>query len=179
MRNFHASLAILTAEPPGPPISYGSRETQHVLLDDSPLLNAAGILLLQEINGVILYYARAVDSMVLAASSRLGTEVKNPTNNSLRKAFHLLAHMATFPAATIVYLPSDMILRVSCDVSNNSEIGARSRSGVFMYLGSATDVGFINDPIECISTVIPTVVSSAAEVVFFWQVRLLYHFDTP
>jgi hypothetical protein len=156
-------LAVLTAEPPGPPIRYGSRETQHAHIDESPRLDAAGLLLLQEINGVILYYARAVDAMVLTASSRLGTEVKAPTENSLRKAFHLLAHMATFPTATIVYLPSDMILRVSCDASYNSESGARSRSGVFMYLGSATDTTFINGPIECISTVIPTVVSSAAE----------------
>ena len=155
--------AVLTAEPPGPPINYGSRDSQQVHTDNSPRLNAAGILLLQEINGVILYYARAVDAMVLTASSRLGTEVKDPTENSLRRAFHLLAHLATFPAATIVYLPSDMILRVYCDASYNSESGARSRSGIFMHLGMATDPAFINGPIECISTVIPTVVSSAAE----------------
>ena len=128
-------LAVLTSEPPGPPIRYGSREAQHAHIDNSPRLDAAGLLLLQEINGVILYYARAVDAMVLTASSRLGTEVKEPTELSLIKAFHLLAHMATFPSATIVYYPSDMILRVSCDASYNSESGARSRSGVFMYLG--------------------------------------------
>jgi hypothetical protein len=156
-------LAVLTAEPHGPPIQYGSREAQHAHTNNSPPLDAAGLLLLQEINGVILYYARAVDAMILTACSRLGTEVKQPTEYSLKKAFHLLSHMATFPTATVVFLHSDMILRVSCDASYNSESCARSRSGVFMFLGSATDTNFINGPIECINTVIPTVVSSAAE----------------
>jgi hypothetical protein len=75
----------------------------------------------------------------------------------------LLAYGATFPDATIVYCPSDMVLMVNVDGSYNSETDGRSRTGVFIYCGRSADSNFINGPIECISTIIPTVVTSAAE----------------
>ena len=99
--------------------------------------------------------------MVLTTISRLGIDMKSPTQRSLDKARRLLAHLATFPNATLVFLPSDMILKIICDAAYNSERLARSRAGVFYYLGYSDNYEFINGPIECNSTVIPTVVSSA------------------
>ena len=58
-----------------------------------------------------------------------------------------------------------MVLYIDADASYNSESEARSRAGVFFYLGKAKDpnLEFTNGPIDCISTIIPTVVSAASE----------------
>ena len=56
-----------------------------------------------------------------------------------------------------------MILRIIGDASYNSERGARSRAGVFYHLGLANDDTFINGPILCLSSLIPTIVCSASE----------------
>ena len=49
------------------------------------------------------------------------------------------------------------------DGSYLSELHSRSRAAAFNYLGRANDPTFVNGPIECISNVIPTVVTSASE----------------
>ena len=56
-----------------------------------------------------------------------------------------------------------MVLRIIADAAYNSERNARSRAGIFYFLGFAGKLEFINGPIECSSTVIPTAVSAAGE----------------
>ena len=67
------------------------------------------------------------------------------------------------PKATIVYYASDMILEVFGDASYNSERDAHSRGGGFFHCARTNDPSFINGPVLCVSTLIPTVVASAAE----------------
>ena len=85
-------------------------------------------------------------------------EQTHGTQQTMEKALRLLAYGATFPNAT-----SDMILKSNVDGSYNSEYDGRSRAAVYSYCGQSSDPSFVNSPIECISTVIPTVVASAAE----------------
>ena len=108
-------------------------------------------------------YARGVDGTMRPAVDHLSSEQNNGTENTWRKAIRLLEYAATFPDATIVYYPSDMILMSNVDGSYLSELQARSRAAAFHYLGRINDPTFVNGPIECVSCIIPTVVTSAAE----------------
>ena len=111
----------------------------------------------------MLYYARGVDGTMRPAVDHISMEQTHGTQNTMQKAIRLLEYGATFPNATLVYYPSDMILKCNVDGSYNSEPGARSRAGAFSYCGRTNDPNFINGPIECISCLIPTVVASATE----------------
>jgi hypothetical protein len=115
------------------PITYGAKE-QRIHLDLSEPLDDKGLLRLQQITGTILYYARAVDAMLLTSIGRIGTRITHPTKNALLKAEQALGHMGTYPNALIVYYASDMILEVFGDASYNSERDARSRGGGFFSL---------------------------------------------
>ena len=146
------------------PINYGSKESQLTKLDDTtPPLSAADINLVQQIVGCLLYYARGVDATMRPGIDHIAMEQTHGTQRTMQKAMRLLAYGATFPDATIVYYPSDMVLMINVDGSYNSEPGGKSRAGVFSHCGRSNNPNFINGPIECISTLIPTVVASAAE----------------
>jgi len=161
--NFHPTSNTYTPEPPVP-ISYGKNTSQLTPDEDtSAPLSPAEITRLQQIIGTVLYYARGVDGTILCPVSRTASRQVNATRNVLDSAHRILAYCATYPNATIVYHPSDMILKVCSDASYNSETKGRSRAANFKFLGRANDRTFINGPIECISTVIPTVVSAASE----------------
>jgi hypothetical protein len=146
------------------PINYGSKDSQLTKpLDKTPPLSAADINILQQITGCMLYYVRGVDATMLLAVDHISREQSNGTQETMHKAIRLLEYAATFPDATIVYHPSDMILIGNVDGSYNSEPQARSRAALFAYLGRTNDPHFVNGPIDCLTTLIPTVVSSAAE----------------
>ena len=146
------------------PINYGSKDSQLTKeADTTPSLSTTDVNLIQQIVGCLLYYARGVDATMRPAVDHISMEQANGTERTMQKAIRLLEYGATFPDATIVYYPSDMVLKCNVDGSYNSEPGARSRAGAFIYCGRTKDPNFVNGPIECISTLIPTVVSSAAE----------------
>jgi hypothetical protein len=77
-----------------------------------------------------------------------------------------LQYAATWPVAVIVYHASDMKLYVESDASYLSEPESRSRAGGFFYLGSANTSlprTKVNGAIDCMSSMIKSVVSSAFE----------------
>lgn len=146
------------------PINYGTRESQLTKpADTTSPLSADDINVVQQIVGCLLYYARGVEATMRPAIDHISMEQTKGTQRTMEKAMRLLAYGATFPDATIVYYPSDMILKSNVDGSYNSEPNGQSRAAVFTFLGRTNDPNFINGPIECLSTLIPTVVSSAAE----------------
>ena len=146
------------------PINYGSRDSQLVKEPDkSPRLSDSVINLIQQVTGCLLYYTRGVDGTMLLTVDHISREQSNGTQATLQKVIRLLEYAATFPDGTIVYYPSDMILMSNVDGSYNSELNAGSRAAAFHFLGRLNDPNFVNGPIECLTTIIPTVVSSAAE----------------
>ena len=146
------------------PINYGSKDSQLVKeKDNSPNLSANDINLLQQITGCFLYYARGVDGTMLLTVDHISREQSHGTQETMKKAIRLLEYAATFPDATLAYFPSDMILMSNVDGSYNSELNAQSRAAAFHHLGRLNDPTFINGPIECLTTIIPTIVASAAE----------------
>ena len=72
--------------------------------------------------------------------------------------------MATNPNATIVYTPSDMILKAHTDVSYLSEPGAKSRFGGHFYMGKRPARSITtNGPVLNTASILRNIVSSAAE----------------
>lgn len=118
--------------------AYGKHPQQSTPLDESPALNQRQTTRLQEIVGVLLYYARAVDNTMLVALSAIASA---PHSEAAATAVtQLLNYAATHPDATIRYTSSDMILHVHSDASYLSEPGAKSRSGGYFYLSDKLPV---------------------------------------
>jgi len=148
-----------------PPV-YGSTTPQLAPPPDhSPSLDKAGILRLQEIIGVFLFYARAIDGTMLTAVTKLSSSQAHATEAVRDSCNHFLDYAATYPNAELVFHASDMILMVQSDCSFLSERNSRSRIGGIHYLTSSAnpDDSFVNGAILCTSSILPCVVTSAFE----------------
>ena len=146
------------------PPKYGLRTAQLAPLPDtSPLLSEGATKKIQQIVGVFLFYARAVDATMLYPISKLGSLQSTPTQAVQAAVDRFLQYAATYPDATTVIHPSDMVLRADSDASYLTESGSRSRAAGFWYLSQTPDDSPINAAVDIVSTIIPTVVASAAE----------------
>ena len=92
--------------------------------DHSPPLNKQDTTFVQEIIGVFLYYARAVDCTMLTALSSLATQQAKPTQNTLQLIKRFLDYAMTHQDAIITYRASNMILATHSDTSYLSETKA-------------------------------------------------------
>lgn len=138
---------------------------------ESPAASPDQVHRLQQIIGVLLYYARMVDMTLLVALSTLASQQATATEATLTAITRLLNYCATHPNAVVRFKASDMILHIVSDASYLSISGARSRLGGYFFLShdirtppTPTDPGPIfNGPILVNSSIIQVVVSSAAE----------------
>ena len=152
-----------TTNAPGPYTlrTYGAQQ-QYNNIDVSPTISPARKKFIQEVVGVCLYYARAVDCTMICPVNKLASQQASPTEQVERNAYQLLNYAATWPDATVTYRPSDMKLRIFSDASYNSEAGA----GGHYDLISATQDPYqqpLNGHILVTSQMVDCVVSSAAE----------------
>jgi hypothetical protein len=145
------------------PIVYGSKAPQLAKQDVSPALSPADKTLVQQIVGVVLWYARGVDGTMLKAVNTVGSAQANPTEAVKAAALQILYYGHTYPNASITYRASDMILSIDADASYLGETGARSRAASTFKFVTLKDPDYENGLIECISTIIPTIVTGAAE----------------
>jgi hypothetical protein len=114
--------------------SYGTKVQLTAPIDDSEPLAASEITRLQEIIGVLLFYARAVDSTMLVALGTLSSAQAKGTQATAQAATQLLNYCATHPDATLCYRASGMGLHGHSDGSYLSETAARSRVGGIFFL---------------------------------------------
>jgi hypothetical protein len=155
---------------PGPysPPVYGAQTQKASEPDSSPTLSPQGVTRIQQIVGVFLYYARALDCTMLHKINQLGSRQSQPTEDLEKAAEYFMQYAATWPDVTIVYRASDMVLHAQGDGSYLSETKARSRAAGFIYLGSRQhnkgSLPLINGPVSVFSTILKLVVCSAAEV---------------
>ena len=140
------------------PITYGSKTAQMVADDETPALPPDKVKYIQEVIGVFLYYARAVDATMLAPLNKLASRQAQPTEELLRDIDHFLQYAASHPTAALTFRASAMRLVVASDASYLSESQARSRAGGHHYLTMDGDPS--TAPLN--SVIIPAVVSSAA-----------------
>ena len=144
------------------PPSYGNPDLRPSS-DDSPTLSAPDILMLQEIIGCLLYYARGIDITILTAVNHLASLQAHPTCNTMIAAQRLLAYCARYPNNSLRYHACDMVLYIQSDASYLSRPGARSVAGGIFYVGNKDQPTVINGAIHAISSIIPAVVASVAE----------------
>ena len=117
---------------------------------------------IQEVTGVFLFYSRAVDPTMLTAVTKISAQQSKPTKATLMAVDRLLSYAERYPTAEVIIKASNMILCAQSDASYHSESGARSRAGGILYFGTDAN-GNVNGAVDYLSTIIPTVCSSAAE----------------
>jgi len=147
------------------PPMYGSRKQQNAVVDGSEQITCpAKKKRIQQIVGTFLYYARAVDPTMLTALNKVASRQAQPTVAVEKAAERIMQYAKKFTNAQIVYEASDMILRGHSDASYLSETKARSRSGGIFFLSNKdNNQHSTNGSVECISSIIPAIVSSIAE----------------
>jgi hypothetical protein len=65
---------------------------------------------IQEVIDTFLYYARCVNSTMLAALGSIAIQQANPTENTIKKVRQFLDYASTHSDAIITYHVSDMVL---------------------------------------------------------------------
>eukprot|EP00804_Cyclotella_cryptica_P004492 CCRYP_017634-RA/>CCRYP_017634-RA protein AED:0.15 eAED:0.15 QI:0/0/0/1/1/1/2/0/934 len=148
---------------PHTPRTYGAKQQFVDTADDSALLSNTDKTFIQEVIGVFLYYARAVDCTMLPALGSLATQQAAPTQNTMSKIHQFLDYAMTHPDAMITYRASNMILAVHSDASYLSETKARSRAGGHFFLSEDDPSPRNNGAILTLAQIIKPVMSSAAE----------------
>jgi hypothetical protein len=145
----------------------------------SPTLDSKETKLIQEILGTLLYYARAVDSTMLATIRTIATQQASATKQTMKAIVQLLNYCATHPDAVVRYSANDMVLHVESDASYLSATEACSRSAGYHFLSDRPSNppdptaappkanGAVN--IHC--TVMGEVLASAAEA----ELAVLFH----
>jgi hypothetical protein len=149
---------------------FGQKIQYSVTTEDSPTLDAKSKTRIQEVIGVLLYYARAVDNTMLPALGSIATQQATPTQQTMNATIQLLNYAAANPDAVLRYVASDMVLHIESDASYLSESKARSRYAGYQYLSSRPSDTPHTDPIPPFNAavhvpcqILREVVSSAAE----------------
>jgi hypothetical protein len=89
--------------------AYGTY-TQYATRDKTPTLTSKQCINIQKVICSVLYYARAVDTIVLMHLNEITMEQTKATEKTQAATDQILDYLATHPATTIRYHASDMIL---------------------------------------------------------------------
>ena len=143
--------------------NYGAKVQHAKEPDDAPPLDKAGKKFIQEVTGVFLFHARAVDATMLTPLSALASEQAAPTERTMQKCLQFLDYAASQEEAILTYRASDMKLAIHSDASYLSEPKARSRAGGHMFMAGSEEIPINNGAVLNISQIIKAVMSSAAE----------------
>jgi hypothetical protein len=84
-------------------------------LNTSPPLDKAGKKFIQEVTGVFLYLARAVNSTMLTTLSSLTSKQAAPTVRMMQKCLQFLDYAASQEDAIVTYRASNMRLAIHSD----------------------------------------------------------------
>ena len=138
------------------PIKFDSKGTQKFAPnpDNTSLLGKDGIKFVQSVVGTFLYYARAIDLIMLTALNEISAPQAIPTEATRQKCLRLLDYAATYQNAFICYHASDMILNIDSDAAYLVIPKAKSRIAGFFFMNnlpSSTPLPVLNGAIlvEC------------------------------
>jgi hypothetical protein len=113
--------------------------------------------------GTLLYYERAVNSIILTLLSSLATEQAKVMQKTMEMVQQLLDYCATQEEAIITYTASNMILNAHSAAGYLNKKNGRSRAGGHYFLSNNNDPPHNNGAILTNATIIKAVMSSAAE----------------
>jgi hypothetical protein len=116
--------------------AYGAKVQYAAEDDTTPPLSSQELTRLQQIIGIFLYYARAIDSTMLVALGTLASAQTKGTAATTIAVTQLLNYCASHPDATLRFSASQMALHVHSDASYLSEKKARSRAGGIFFLSN-------------------------------------------
>ena len=160
---------------------YGAQSQLTNPPDTSPRLPPAEVTRMQQIIGVVMYYAVALDLTLLPRIGQLASLQSEATEFVRDGVLHLLQHMASYPSVSITYFASDMRLFWSSDAAYLSEPKGGSRLGGIAMLGdnppaeatgrkrggtTTPSDSFYNGVVCAVSVRCDVQVSSAAEAEF-------------
>jgi len=91
---------------------------------------------IQQIIGIVLYYARAIDLTSLPALSAIASEQEAATESTEQRITQLLDYLTTHQDAVVRYHTSDMVPNIHSDASYLSEPRAQSQVAGYYFLGS-------------------------------------------
>jgi hypothetical protein len=129
----------------------------------SELLSKENKTYVQEVIGTFLYYARCVDSLMLAALGTLATQQATPTKNTMKKIKQFLDYATTNPDAAVAYHASNMVLAGHSNASYLSKSNAQSRAGGHFFMSSNVELPLNNGAVSTILQIIKAVMSLGAE----------------
>jgi len=164
-QRFHHRLPTKRQDQPHPHVepTYGAKQQFAADDDTSPKLTKEEKTYIQEVIGVFLYYARAVDCTMLCALGSLASQQANPTEDTMKKVRQFLDYALCNPDAIVTYRASNMVLAVHSDASYLSESKARSRAGGHFFCTKDELFPANNGAVLAVSQIIKAVMSSAAE----------------
>lgn len=145
---------------------YGSRIQYAKDPDTTNPIDPVGKKFVQEVIGVFLFYARAVDLTMLPALNSLAAQQNKPTQRTIQQLTQFLNYAASNPSAVLQYRASDMILSIESDCSYLSEPEARSRWAGYHFLAKTNTESTHtkpNAPIHVPCQILKEIVSSAAK----------------
>ena len=111
-------------------------KTQYADTDNAYLVDAQSTLYVQQVCGTLLYYAIAVDQIMLVVINSIATAQANATTTTMAEIAWLLNYAATHPDAKLHYHAIDMILHIARNASYLSEERSRSRDGGIFTLSN-------------------------------------------
>ena len=112
----------------------------------------------QEVTGTLLYYARAVDPIMLTSLGSITDQKANPTEKTMQKVKQLLDYAASHPDAVLTYQSSYMVLAGHINTSYLSKTKARSRAGGHFFMSNNTKFPPNNGAVFTVFKIIKAVV---------------------
>jgi hypothetical protein len=143
--------------------TYGATKQYTETIDTSPPLSKEDKKYVQEVVGMLLYYARCVDSTMLTALGSIAPHQANPTKNTMITVKQFLDYAFTHPDAIVTYQASDMVLAAHSDASYLLEANACSQAGGNFFMSSDTPYPHNNGAVLTIPQIIKAVMSLAVK----------------
>jgi hypothetical protein len=123
LKRFQHPPPIVPQDQPHPHAhkTYGAKVQHAKAPKDSPLLDKAGKKIIQEVTGVFLFLAQAVDLTMLTPLSAIASEQAAPKENTMQTCLQFLDYAASQEDAIVTYRASDMKLAIHSNASYLSE----------------------------------------------------------
>ena len=104
----------------------------------SPPLSVSNKKFVQEVTGTFLYYALAVNPIILTALGSITSHQANQMEHTMKKAKQFLDYAATHPDAILTYHGSDIVLAGHRSASYLSETKPRRRTEGNLFMSNST-----------------------------------------
>jgi hypothetical protein len=135
--------------------TYGAKEQFARLIDKTPLLDKAEKKFIQEVTGVFLFLAQAINGTILTLLSALASKKAAPTEATMETCLQFLDYTAS--------QEDDIVLGIHSNASYLSKPKACSQAAGCMFMAGQEEIPTNSAPVLNILQIIRAVMSSAAE----------------